>query len=134
MQNADDRNDLAESSVNDDVRADEIEPMRFRQLDCLVAELGMLADDIKGFLQFVLIDDELILAPCFAGVPQNVDEILLRKRREFEAKFRGGHQGQSAYRCACPAERSASWCAAARRCTQCPRRDRAASRPWRRPP
>jgi hypothetical protein len=40
MQNADDRNDLAGSSV----------------------------------------DDELIVAPRFAGVPQNVDEILSRDR------------------------------------------------------
>jgi hypothetical protein len=54
--------------------------MRFRQLVGLVANLGMLADNIKGFFQFVSIDDELILAPLFAGVPQNVDEILLRKR------------------------------------------------------
>jgi len=37
-------------------------------------------DNIKGFCQFVSIDDELILAPLFAGVPQNADEILLRKR------------------------------------------------------
>jgi hypothetical protein len=80
MQNADDRNDLAGSSVDDDVRADEIKPMRFRQLVGLVADVGMLADEIKGFFEFVSIDDELILAPRFAGVPQNVDEILLRNR------------------------------------------------------
>jgi hypothetical protein len=59
--------------------------MRLRQLVGLVADLGMLADDIKGFFQFVSMDDELILAPRFVGVPQNADEILLRKRREFEA-------------------------------------------------
>ena len=67
MRNADDRNDLAGSSVDDDVRADEIKPMRFRQLVGLVADVGMLTDEIKGFFQFVSIDDESSIAR--AGSP-----------------------------------------------------------------
>ena len=80
MQNADERNHLAASSVDDYVRADEINPMRFRQFVALVADVRMLADEIKGLLQLVSILDELIASPRFAGVPQNVDEIVSRNR------------------------------------------------------
>jgi hypothetical protein len=80
MQNADNGDYLDCGSVDDDVRADEIKPVGLGQLVGLVADVGMLADEIKGFPELGPIHDELILAPGFAGVPQNVDEILLRKR------------------------------------------------------
>lgn len=65
-------------AIDDDVRADQVCPMCRRQVVAVMAKLRVVADRLERVVDLVAVGQKLILAPCFAGKTQDVDEILPR--------------------------------------------------------
>lgn len=63
-------------------------------------KLWILMKQHQGVVQLVAVDQQLLMPPPLAGVAQDADEVFLRLWGKLEVRFMGGHQDQSARRCA----------------------------------
>ena len=82
MQDPDDPDALAIHAVHDDVNPNQTRTMRRRQVGALLADLRVVGDLLQCSVKLVAIDQQLLRAPAAGGVPENIDEVLLRLWRE----------------------------------------------------
>ena len=90
-------------AIADDVRTYWAGQMRREQVAPPMAELPVLADCLERVVDLVAVGRQLRQTPCFTGVAQDLDEILLRPWGELERqRVTGAHQRLLAHRCAGP--------------------------------
>lgn len=63
-------------AVHHDMRADEIGEVRGWEVAAVLAALRIAADGLQRAVDLVLVGLQLPFASAFAGVPQNVNEVL----------------------------------------------------------
>ena len=87
-------------SVHDDMGTNKVKPVCVRQFPALVPKLWILTKQHQDVVQLVAVGQQLLMPPPLAGVAQDAGEIFLCLWGKLEVQFMGGHQDQSAGRCA----------------------------------
>lgn len=89
------------NAINDDVSADKVSQMRWRQIFAAMTRSRVVANSLQGLVDLVAIGNQLTLAPGFASVAENIDEILsCLWRKDQRRRIRGEHPRLWADRCA----------------------------------
>ena len=78
VQDAHDADTVGIAAIDDDVNANQIRPMRLRQVVAAMAQLRVVADRLERVVDLVAIGQKRVLAPGLAGETQDVDEVLAR--------------------------------------------------------
>lgn len=80
MQYSHDADAFPIQAVDDDMRANRVGPMRRRQIIPVVTKLRVETNRLEGDVDFVPVNQNLVLAPGLTGKAQDVDKVLPRLR------------------------------------------------------
>ena len=99
MQDTYNANDVRIDAVDDDVGANQVSQVRRWQIIVAMTKLRIMTNRLQRIVDFVAVNQKLVLTPGFSGMAQDVDKILPSFRGEFEwPRFMEGHRGSSADR------------------------------------
>ncbi len=79
MQDAHYSNIIGPNPIHDYMRANQPSAVCHRQIIPYLAEMRIMPNGLQGRIDLVAIDQQLRFTPFFAGIAQNVDEILPRQ-------------------------------------------------------